>query len=85
MTKAVIIFINENLCKGADGCGICVALCPKDVFSVADRLTKRGIRAPVVRDRAACTNCQNCVIYCPDMALVVRLDEPQGAREALVV
>lgn len=82
-TKPVIISINENLCKGADGCGICLALCPKDVFTIAKRLTARGIRLPTVEKITACTNCGNCMIYCPDMAIVVRLDEvPEAAAAA---
>jgi len=82
MAKPVIISIDENLCKGADGCGICLALCPKDVFKIAERLTARGIRLPVVDKIAVCTKCDNCVIYCPDMAVVVRLDEVPEAAAA---
>ena len=82
-TKPVIISINEKLCKGADGCGICLALCPKDVFKIAERLTARGIRPPQVDKVTACTNCGNCMIYCPDMAIVVRLEEmPEAAAAA---
>ncbi len=81
--KPVIISINENFCKGADGCGICLAMCPKDVFKVAERLTARGIRPPQIDKITACTNCGNCMIYCPDMAIVVRLDElPEAAAAA---
>lgn len=82
-TKPVVISINDNLCKGADGCGICLALCPKDVFTVAERLTNRGIRPPQIHKITACTNCGNCMIYCPDMAIVVRLDEVPEAAAAL--
>ena len=81
-TKPVIISINEKLCKGADGCGLCLALCPKDVFKIAERLTARGIRPPRVDKITACTNCGNCMIYCPDMAIVVRLDEMPEAQAA---
>ena len=83
MAKPVIISINETLCKGADGCGICLALCPKDVFRIAARLTARGIRLPVVEKITACTKCDNCVIYCPDMAIVVRLQEVPEAAAAV--
>jgi len=83
MAKPVIISINETLCKGADGCGICLALCPKDVFRIAERLTARGIRLPVVEKITACTKCDNCVIYCPDMAIIVRLEEVPEAAAAV--
>jgi len=82
-SKRVIISINDTLCKGADGCGICLALCPKDVFKIAERLTARGIRPPQVEKITACTNCGNCMIYCPDMAIVVRLDEVPEAAAAV--
>jgi 2-oxoglutarate ferredoxin oxidoreductase subunit delta len=81
--KPVVISINDRFCKGADGCGICLSLCPKDVFKVAERLTARGIRPPVVEKITACTNCGNCVIYCPDMAIVVRLEEIPEAAAAV--
>jgi len=83
MAKPVIVSINETLCKGADGCGICLALCPKDVFKITERLTARGIRLPVVEKITACTKCENCVIYCPDMAIVVRLQEVPEAAAAV--
>ncbi len=83
MAKPVVISINEQLCKGADGCGICLALCPRDVFKIAERLTARGIRLPVVEKITACTKCENCMIYCPDMAIVVKLDEVPEAAAAV--
>ncbi len=83
MAKPVVISINETLCKGADGCGICLALCPRDVFKIAERLTARGIRLPVVEKITACTKCENCMIYCPDMAIVVKLEEVPEAAAAL--
>ena len=83
MPKPVVISINDKLCKGADGCGICLALCPKDVFKIAERLTARGIRLPVVEKVTACTKCENCVIYCPDMAIVVKLEDMPEAAAAL--
>lgn len=79
MRRSVLIFVNADLCKGADGCGICVGLCPEDVFGIADRLTVRGIRPPVVHQIDACTNCGNCMLYCPDMAIVVEPTEPEQA------
>jgi Pyruvate/2-oxoacid:ferredoxin oxidoreductase delta subunit len=53
------------------------------VFTVAERLTARGIRPPVVEKITACTKCENCVIYCPDMAIVVKLDEMPEAAAAI--
>lgn len=71
MGKAAIVSVDESMCKGADACGICIALCPKGVFSISDRLTARGARPPVVVELSACNACGNCMIFCPDMAIVV--------------
>jgi len=53
---------------------------------IAERLTARGIRPPQIDKITACTNCGNCMIYCPDMAIVVRLEEmPEAAAAAHAV
>ncbi len=69
--------MNENLCKGADGCGLCIHVCPKDVYVRAEELTMRGIRPPIPVNASECNGCENCMIYCPDMAIVVRKDEKE--------
>ncbi len=75
------VHVNEQRCKGADDCGICIYICPANVFDRADRLTQRGIHPPVVARPDACTGCGNCMIYCPDLAIVVeRKRESAGSR-----
>jgi len=71
----VEIYVNENLCKGVDGCGLCIHFCPKGVYVMAEELTMRGIRPPIAVHMDACNACENCVLYCPDMAIVIRKDE----------
>jgi len=65
------IRVYQELCKGVELCGICMALCPAEVFEPSDTLTPRGARPPVPRRIGRCTGCENCMIYCPDMAIVV--------------
>ena len=65
------VTIYEELCKGVEECGICVAVCPKKLFSPADHLNRKGYKPPRVEKLEACTQCQNCMIYCPDLAIAV--------------
>ncbi|MBI3978102.1 MAG: 4Fe-4S binding protein [Chloroflexi bacterium] len=46
-------------------CGICVAICPHDVFTA----TADGL--PVIERAAACTGCLLCELQCPDFALEI--------------
>jgi len=65
------IYVNENLCKGVDGCGLCIHVCPRDVYEKADRLTQRGARLPEPVRPDNCNGCMMCMMYCPDFAIVV--------------
>lgn len=60
------IKINESWCKR---CGICIALCPRDVLATGEG----GI--PRVVDLGACTFCVLCVLRCPDFAVEVLEDK----------
>ena len=75
-----VIFVNEDLCKGVDGCGLCMHVCPKDVFEKSNRLTDRGIKAPEPVRPGMCTACKLCVIYCPDLAIVIEKAENKKGR-----
>ena len=59
---AVEICINEKWCKK---CGICIAFCPKGVFT-ADEFGK-----PIVKNPEQCIKCMLCVVRCPDFAIRV--------------
>ncbi len=74
-----MIEINEDLCKG---CVLCVAFCPKSVLKMSDRLTKRGVHPPEVVNERDCTLCGNCMLYCPDFAIVVE-EEEKIVKESL--
>jgi len=66
-----MVQINKDACKG---CGICIAMCPVKILEFSDDLNKRGVHFPEVTDEAKCTRCENCMIYCPDFAMVVIKD-----------
>ena len=54
------IRVNRAWCKG---CGICIALCPEDVYA-PDRDGK-----PVLAQPDRCIWCERCETYCPDFAI----------------
>jgi 2-oxoglutarate ferredoxin oxidoreductase subunit delta len=63
--------IYNDLCKGVDECGICIYVCKKEVFKPSEALNQKGYRPPVVVKEDQCTACENCMIFCPDLAVVV--------------
>jgi 2-oxoglutarate ferredoxin oxidoreductase subunit delta len=80
--KAAGVHIDPELCKV---CGICVALCPQDVFD------SDGRGVPVVARLEACTACRFCELHCPDFAIAVEAastpaeDEAAGAGRGAAV
>ncbi len=60
------VVINKEWCKG---CGICVALCPKQVLEP----DAQG-KATVVRPED-CICCTLCELRCPDLAITVLIDQ----------
>ena len=59
---SVDIVIKEKRCKG---CGICVALCPKQVLAVSE------LGKVLVRHLDECIACGQCELRCPDYAIFV--------------
>jgi 2-oxoglutarate ferredoxin oxidoreductase subunit delta len=74
-SKKMMVFVDERLCKGVDGCGICIHVCPKDVYERSKRLTPKGIRPPEVIRPDECSGCKLCMIYCPDLAIVIEKEK----------
>jgi 2-oxoglutarate ferredoxin oxidoreductase subunit delta len=58
-------------------------VCPKDLFEPSGKMNQAGYLPPRVKDIENCTGCENCTIYCPDMAVVVEKEdfEETGANE----
>jgi len=73
--KKITIFVDRDLCKGVDGCGLCMHVCPGDVYEKSDSLTDRGICPPYPSHPDRCTGCMLCMMYCPDFAIVVETEE----------
>ncbi|MGD2125293.1 MAG: 4Fe-4S binding protein [Desulfobacteraceae bacterium] len=65
----VIMF--PHSCKGMEDCGICAFVCPKALFTVSEQMNEAGYLPPNPPDEMECTSCGNCMVFCPDFAIVV--------------
>lgn len=66
---AFAVRIDERLCKGSEGCGLCLAVCPEQVLAVAPAMNARGAHPARVAASQRCTGCGLCVLHCPDLAI----------------
>ena len=55
------------------GCGICVAICPQDVFRINESTKKAIIKYP--EDCVSCTSCEE---FCPRDCIEVYLNQPRN-------
>jgi NAD-dependent dihydropyrimidine dehydrogenase PreA subunit len=69
---AVTLAYDQELCNG---CGLCVAVCPRAVFAM------RGRRAALV-DGGACLECGACALNCVTGAITV--DAGVGCAQAII-
>ena len=65
------VWIETSLCKGTEGCGLCVDVCPEGVLGVSDTLSSRGVHPAVIADIESCVGCEQCVLRCPELALAL--------------
>ncbi len=70
-----VVTVLTQACKGVEDCGICVFVCPKKLFRSSGRMNEWGYLPPELSDETECIGCGNCMIYCPDLAIVVH-EEP---------
>lgn len=73
------IHILKDACKGVTDCDICRFVCPKNVFGISESLNEKGFSPPKVVDEDSCTGCENCMIFCPDMAIIVKKNREKKA------
>lgn len=57
--------VDENLCIG---CGVCVEVCPKNVFKVIDDVSR-------VMNPEFCDDCGTCIAGCSQGAIMLVEDE----------
>lgn len=63
--------IFSDLCKGVEGCGICLSVCRNNVFRPSLVTNPKGYRPPEIAEPESCTSCEDCMIFCPDLAIAV--------------
>ncbi|MEO0072161.1 MAG: ferredoxin family protein [candidate division WOR-3 bacterium] len=62
------IKINQQWCKG---CGFCIEICPKDVYTRDSKVSSRGFQEIIIKNPEKCIECQLCEYLCPDLAITV--------------
>ena len=63
-----MIEVKEDWCKG---CNICIDRCPVNALEESDKLNRRGVRPPKLKQENECNNCRYCELICPDLAITV--------------
>ena len=72
LSNVVTLALDESKCHG---CGVCVTVCPHDVFRVEERKAR-------IADRDACMECGACARNCMAGAITVRAGV--GCLEAVI-
>jgi 2-oxoglutarate ferredoxin oxidoreductase subunit delta len=67
-----MIEVKDDWCKG---CNICIDRCPVDALEESDKLNRRGIRPPKLKEKNDCNYCRYCELICPDLAITVIPDK----------
>lgn len=67
-----MIEIMEDWCKG---CEICVRRCPRQALEWSDKMNKRGVYPPKLKENDDCNFCRLCELLCPDFAITVVAEE----------
>ena len=75
------ITIFKNTCKGVEDCGICIFVCPKNVYEPSDEMNELGYVPPRAAREDQCIACLSCMISCPDMAIVVEKKKEKVKHE----
>lgn len=66
------ITIDERYCTG---CGICIEVCPKNIFKASDMRSQQGYLMPEIKNEKHCIECNLCEKLCPEMCINVVSEE----------
>ncbi len=78
-----MIEVKEDWCKG---CNICIDRCPVDALEESDKLNRRGVRPPKLKQENECNYCRYCELICPDLAITVipEKDDKKPVKKTLL-
>ena len=78
-----MIEVREDWCKG---CNLCIERCPVNALEESDKLNKRGVRPPKLKEKNECNYCRYCELICPDLAITVihEEDEKKPVKKTLL-
>ncbi|MGE5485103.1 MAG: 4Fe-4S binding protein [Ignavibacteriales bacterium] len=62
------VVFNEDRCKS---CELCVAVCPRKIIKLSDRVNRLGFRPAMAEDQEKCTSCTLCARMCPHVVIEV--------------
>jgi len=68
--------IETNRCKG---CGLCVAVCPKNVLEISNQVNVKGYFPAFQARPQDCIFCTTCCIMCPDVAITITKETEKAA------
>jgi 2-oxoglutarate ferredoxin oxidoreductase subunit delta len=60
--------VDTERCKG---CGLCVAVCPKNVLELKEDLNAKGYFPAYQARPEDCIYCAICCVMCPDVAISI--------------
>jgi len=66
--------LDKSISERCNGCGICVAICPQDVFRLEE-----DKRKAVIKYLDDCVSCGICKSFCPRNCLEVTLERLKKA------
>jgi 2-oxoglutarate ferredoxin oxidoreductase subunit delta len=69
-----MIEVKDDWCKG---CNLCIDRCPVDALEESDKMNRRGIRPPKLKEKNECNYCRYCELICPDLAITIIPDKEE--------